>query len=218
MLRAIARRWPRLRPLLPVALIAAGWSGCGRGEGPLVVFLGDSLTSGWRLREQDAYPAVLGRTLAARGRPICVVNAGRSGDTATQGLARLEGVLRLQPDVVVVALGVNDALRGLPLGEAETALDRVIRMSQASGARVLLVGVRPAALDGIRAQQLRDLYARLAAAHRIALVPDLLVGVAGDPELLFADRLHPNAAGHKRLADNVGPQLALVLAEVRGHR
>ncbi|MGE5125192.1 MAG: GDSL-type esterase/lipase family protein, partial [Betaproteobacteria bacterium] len=140
LLLALARRWPWLRPLLPAAAIAAGFQGCTRGEGPLVAFLGDSLTSGWRLREEQAYPALVARELARRGRRIRVVNAGRSGDTAEQGLARLPSVLRTRPDVLVVALGINDALRGLPVEAAEAALVRIVEDGQAAGARVLLVG------------------------------------------------------------------------------
>jgi acyl-CoA thioesterase-1 len=190
LIRAIARRWPRLRPLLPAAVLAAGWADCTRGEGPLVAFLGDSLTSGWRLREEEAYPALVARALAGRGRPIRVLNAGKSGDTVSQGLGRLPSVLRLRPAVLVVALGINDALRGL-------------------------VGFRPRrpeAVTGLSAFE--EMYQRLAAERRLAFVPDLLAGVAGRSELLFPDGLHPNAAGQQRLALNVTRPLELVLAEL----
>jgi acyl-CoA thioesterase-1 len=215
MVGSIMRRWPWLRPLLPVAAIAAGWGGCTHGEGPLVAFLGDSLTAGYRLREDEAYPALVGATLRARGRPIRVVNAGKSGDTVRQGLARLPAVLRLRPDVVVVALGTNDALRGLPLDQAEADLDRIVRDSRASGARVLLVGVRfPGSLEVSDGRGLDALFARLAGAHHIPLVPDLLRGVTGHPELLMADELHPNAAGQQQLARNVTRDVELLLAEL----
>jgi acyl-CoA thioesterase-1 len=215
MIRVLSRRWPWLRPLLPAAVIAAGWSACARGEGPLVAFLGDSLTSGYRLREEETYPALVARALRARGRPIRVVNAGKSGDTARQGLARLPSVLRLKPDVVVVALGTNDALRGLPLADAEAALDRIVLDCRASGARILLVGVRvPRSTDEARSRALDDLYPRLAAARRVPLVPDLLAGVAGQRELLMPDVLHPNAAGQQQLARNVVPDVELLLAEL----
>jgi acyl-CoA thioesterase-1 len=215
MIRTLARRWAWLRPLLPAAVLAAGWYACTRGEGPLVAFLGDSLTSGYRLREAEAYPALVARALRARGRPIRVVNAGRSGDTARQGLARLPSVLRLKPQVVVVALGTNDALRGLPLSDAEAALERIVDDCQASGARVLLVGVRvPRSPEETRAQALDDLYPRLAASRRVPLVPDLLAGVTGRRELLMPDMLHPNAAGQQQLARNVTSNVELLLAEI----
>jgi acyl-CoA thioesterase-1 len=216
MIRGLARRFPWLRPLLPAAAIAAGWSACTRGEGPLVAFLGDSLTSGYRLPEDEAYPALVANALHARGRPIRVVNAGKSGDTVRQGLARLPSVLDLKPDVVVVALGTNDALRGLPLADAEPALDRIVLDCQASGARVLLVGVRfPGALAESRARALDELYARLAVSRRVPLVPDLLRGVAGHPELSMPDLLHPNAAGQQQLARNVTRDVELLLAELQ---
>jgi acyl-CoA thioesterase-1 len=228
-LRALAARWPWLRPFLPVAVVAAGWPACLAGEGPLVAFLGDSLTSGWRLREEEAYPAQLGRALAARGRPVRVLNAGVSGDTAARALARLPAVLAHRPDVLVVALGTNDGLSREPLVETEAALERIVLDAHAAGSRVLLVGVRLAtgdtaprvgdtAGDEARARALFGIFPRVAEAHRLPLVPDLLAGVGGEPSLLFPDRLHPNAAGHRRLAENVRPQLELVLAEVDARR
>jgi acyl-CoA thioesterase-1 len=229
MLRGVLTRWPWLRPFLPAAVIAAGWPACLAGEGPLVAFLGDSLTSGWRLREEEAYPALVARALAARGRPVRVVNAGVSGDTAAKALARLPAVLRLRPDVLVVALGTNDGLSREPLVATEAALERIVLDAQGAGSRVLLVGVRLAtgetaprvgdtAGDEERARALSGIFPRVAAAHRLPLVPDLLAGVAGQPALLFPDLLHPNAAGHERLARNVRPHLELLLAEVRPGR
>jgi acyl-CoA thioesterase-1 len=202
------------RALLGAAAIA-GAIGCGRPAAPLVVFLGDSLTSGYRLPEREAYPDLVAQELRARGRRVRVVNAGRSGDTAAQGLARLPPLLALRPVVVVVALGTNDILRGLPLADAEAALDRILVECRLRGARVLLVGVRaPADAGQARVQAAVALYPRLAAAHRVPLVPDLLAGVAGQADLLLPDRLHPNAAGQQRLARNVAPALELLLAEV----
>lgn len=225
MLRSLVARFSRLRSLLPAAVVAASWPACTAGDGPLVAFLGDSLTSGWRLPEEEAYPALVARALAARGRPVRVVNAGVSGDTAARGLARLPAVLELRPYVLVVALGANDGLGPGPLDEAEAALGRIVLEARARGARVLLVGVRlgvgaaaprvgTSAGDEERASRLAEAYARLAATHRVPLVPDLLAGVAGEAELLFPDRLHPNAAGQQVLAHNVLPPLELVLAEV----
>ena len=229
MLRALAARWPWLRPFLPAAVIAAGWPACVAGEGPLVAFLGDSLTSGWRLCEEEAYPSLVARELAARGRPIRVINAGVSGDTAAQGLARLPAVLKHRPAILVVALGANDGLSREPLVATEAALERIVLDARAAGSRVLLVGIRLAtgetaprvgdtAGNEERALSLSGIFPRVAAAHRVPLVPDLLAGVAGEPDLLFPDRLHPTAAGHERLAKNVRPHLELLLAEVAAAR
>ena len=225
MLRALAARWPWLRPFLPAAVIAAGWPACLGGPGPLVAFLGDSLTSGWRLREEEAYPALVGRALAARGRPVRVLNAGVSGDTAAKALARLPAVLEHRPDVVVVALGANDGLSRQPLVETEATLERIVRDAEAAGSRVVLVGLRlgtgdaaprvgDTAGDEERSRSLWGVYPRVASAHALPLVPDLLAGVTGRAELLFPDRLHPNAAGQRQLAENVRPQLELLLAEL----
>jgi acyl-CoA thioesterase-1 len=227
--RALGKRWTWLKPLVPAAVIAASWTSCSSGSGPLVAFLGDSLTSGWRLPEEEAWPAVLARGLAEKGRPIRVINAGVSGDTAAKALARLPAVLEHRPDVLVVALGTNDALLGLPLESTEQALDRIVALAQAAHARVLLVGIRlatgesgplvgPAAGDAAQARRLAELYPRVATSRRVALVPDLLAGVAGEPALLFPDRLHPNAAGHRRIADNVRLHVEIALAEVEGAR
>ena len=216
LLRTLSERWPRLRPLLPAAFLAASWSACHSGEGPLVAFLGDSLTAGWRLSEDEAWPALVGRALVAEGRPIRVLNAGASGETAAEGLARLPGVLAREPDVLVVALGINDGLRGLPLDDAEAALRRILEEGRAAGVKLLLVGARipPERHGTAHAQRFEEIYPRLAAELKVALVPDLLTGVAGHPELLFPDQLHPTVPGHARLAITVRPHLALVLATV----
>jgi len=201
---------------LTAAVLAASWPACHVGEGPLVAFLGDSLTSGWKLREDEAWPALLSRTLAERGRPIRVLNAGVSGELAAEGLARLPDVLAHDPDVLVVGLGINDALHGRSLEEAEAALRQILEDGGASGAHLLLVGTRiPEERHGAEyARRFEEKYARLAAEHKVPLVPDLLAGVAGHEELLFPDGLHPNAAGHVRLAETVRPHLELVLAQV----
>ncbi len=212
----VSRSLMRGGALLLVTILAAGCRGCTQGAGPLVAFLGDSLTASGHLREEEFYPALLRHAVVVGGQPIRVLNAGRSGDTTAQGLARLPAVLRRHPDVVVVALGINDALRGLSLIALEATLDRIVVTCQANGARTLLVGVRiPRRPDEARSRALDDLFPRVAAARRIPLVPDLLAGVAGHPEFLMPDLLHPNAAGQKRLAENVRPQLELLLAEWR---
>lgn len=190
-------------------------AGCG-GPGPLVAFLGDSLTSGWQLPAAQAYPAILGRLLREKGRPVRVLNAGVSAETAAEAARRLPGVLGQGPDVLVVALGINDGFRGLPLGDTEKALRQIVEGARAADARVLLVGMRiPADLHGEEyARSFGEIYPRLAAEYRVPLVPFLLEGVAGRGDLTFPDVLHPNAAGHRRLAENVRPQLELLLTDL----
>ena len=133
-----------------------------------------------------------------------------------QGLARLDGVLAKKPAVLVVALGINDALRGQSLDDAERDLTTIVERAQAAGARVVLVGLRiPDAPHGAAyAARFAEIYPRLAAARRLHFVPFLLEGVAGLRDLNFPDGLHPNAAGHARLAQNVARQVELAVAEV----
>jgi acyl-CoA thioesterase-1 len=198
-------------------LIAAA---CGE-PAPLVIFLGDSLTSGWKLERDEAYPALVGRTLRERGRPVRVLNAGVSGDTIAQGRERLPRLLAHRPDVLVVALGINDGLKGLPLDEAEAGLRRIVEEAQAAGAHTLLVGVRlppPPRHGPDHASRFGEMHPRIASDFRLALVPDLLDGVSGEEALLFPQSFHPNAAGQQRLARNVLPHLELVLAAREAHR
>ncbi len=180
---------------------------------PRVVFLGDSLTAGYGLGEEQAYPALLGKLLAAEGTPVRVVNAGVSGDTSAGGLARLDWILRQKPDLVVVELGPNDGLRGLPLAMTEKNLREIVARCRAAGARVLLVGMQiPPNYGPDYAGAFRDLYPRLAEELDVPLVPFLLAGVGGEPGLNLPDGLHPNAEGHRIVARNVLPYLREVLA------
>jgi acyl-CoA thioesterase-1 len=205
----------RARAALVLSWLLAD-AACGGQRGPLVAFLGDSLTSGWRLSAEEAYPAVLRRTFAGKGRPVRVLNAGVSGETAAQGARRLPGVLARRPDVLVVALGINDGLRGLPTEATEAALRGIVKDAQAAGALVLLVGMRiPSGPGGEEyARRFGEIYPRLAAEHNVPLVPFLLEQTAGHTELNYPDGLHPNAAGHQRLAETVRPHLELLLAQV----
>ena len=203
-----------MKPRLGAVVLLAAAAACRR-QGPPVVFLGDSLTAGWRLPESQAFPARLEKRLRDQGLPIRAINAGVRGNTMAQGLARLPGVLAKRPDVLVVALGANDVLRGLPLEPAEAGLRKIVKTARDAGVRVLLVGMRlPPGTNAEYARRFAAIYPRVAADFRVPLVPFLLDGVAGRPELNFPDGLHPTAAGHERLAENVRPHIELLLAEV----
>jgi acyl-CoA thioesterase-1 len=204
------------RAILGLATLVAACRPAADGR-PLVAFLGDSLTSGWMVPEAQAYPTLVGRSLRERSQPVRVLNAGVRGDTVAQGLARLDGVLARRPDVLVVALGINDAIRGHSLDEAERGLTTIVRRGQDAGARVVLVGMRipEATLGPEHAARFASLYLRVAADRRVHFVPFLLEGVAGVRELNFPDGLHPNGAGHARLAQNVLQEIEMALAEVR---
>ncbi len=173
-------------------------------ERPLVLFLGDSLTAGYGLNEDQAFPARVAALLEGVGRPIRVVNAGVSGDTSAGGLSRVDWLLRQQPDVVVVELGANDGLRGLPVEATEANLRVILERILATGARILLVGMQlPPNYGPDYTARFRDLFPRLAAELEVALLPFLLEGVAAEPPQNLPDGLHPNAEGHRRVAETV---------------
>lgn len=182
-----------------------------------IVFLGDSLTAGYGLPEEEAFPAVVAERLAEQGRSVEVVNAGVSGDTSAGGLARLDWVLGREPDIVVVELGPNDGLRGLSLEMTERNLRQIITRAREAGARVLLVGMKlPPNYGPDYTARFEALYPRLAQELDVPLVPFLLEGVGGEPELNLPDGMHPNPAGHRRVAENVLPYLREVLEALDG--
>jgi len=181
-------------------------------SGPLVVFLGDSLTAGYGLGGEQAYPALVEKRLKEQGVPVHVLNAGVSGDTTAGGLARLDWLLSQKPDVVVVGLGGNDGLRGLPLEQAEKNLREIVRRSKGAGARVLLLGMQiPPNYGPEYASGFADMYPRIAKEMDVPLVPFLLAGVGGEAGLNQADGIHPTAAGQEKVADLVTPYVAGVL-------
>ena len=180
---------------------------------PVVVFLGDSLTAGFGLAAEEAFPALVAAALAARGTPIRAINAGVSGDTTAGGLRRLDWALKNRPQVVVVALGANDGLRGQPLRSIEDNLRAIVERAQATGAKVLLGGMlMPPNYGGEYASGFAAIYPRLAKQLGVPLVPFLLEGVAGHPELNQPDGIHPTAEGQRIVARNVEPYLADLVA------
>jgi len=186
-----------------VYLTAAAGASAGRKE-PLVIFLGDSLTAGHGLAVDDAFPALVAKALRDKGRPIRVVNAGVSGDTTTGGLERTAWLLQQKPDVFVVGLGANDALRGQPVSRIEENLRAIVTRAKAAGARVVLLGMRvPTSYGPEYTEAFAAVYARVAKLERVDLMPFLLDGVGGRPELNFEDGIHPNLEGEKIVAANV---------------
>lgn len=187
-------------------------------EGPLptVVFLGDSLTAGFQLAEGQAWPALVAERLAAEGLPFREVNAGVSGDTSAGGLARLDWVLRAEPDVVVVELGANDALRGQDLASTEANLRAIVERLRAEDVAVLLVGLEiPPNYGPDYARRFSALVPRLAAEYDLPLVPFLLERVAGERSLNLPDGIHPNAEGHRLVAETVAPHLRPLVAAAK---
>jgi acyl-CoA thioesterase I len=185
-------------------------------SGPLIVFLGDSLTAGYNIDEQEAYPALIETKLRAAGYAVRVQNAGVSGDTAAGGARRLAWVLQQKPDIVVVALGANDGLRGLELAPMEAALREILKGIRASGSRALLVGMKiPPSMGADYAGRFERIYADLAREQGVPLVPFLLAGVAGRADMHFADAIHPRPEGHRLMAVNVLPYVQDLVAQLQ---
>ncbi|HET9107671.1 MAG TPA: arylesterase [Steroidobacteraceae bacterium] len=182
-----------------------------------ILVFGDSLSAAHGLRPEQGWVALLDARLKAQGYEYQVINASESGETTTGGLARLPRELRLtRPGILILELGANDALRGLPLALARQRLGEMIRVAEAAGARVLLIGLLIPPNYGPRyARQFADIYPDLARQFHTALVPFLLKGVALDPDLMQRDGLHPNARGEPLVLDNVWPYLAPMLKKTR---
>lgn len=177
-----------------------------------VVFLGDSLTAGPGLAENETYPRLIENRLLDQGYDVEVVNAGVSGDTTAGGLSRLDWLLDQDPDVVVVGLGANDALRGQDLSRTEENLRDIVRGVRQAGARVLLLGMKIPPSHGLDySRSFEEIYPRIARDLDVPLVPFLLEDVAADPSLNLPDRIHPNAKGHQRLAATVYPHVEELL-------
>jgi acyl-CoA thioesterase-1 len=184
-----------------------------------IVFLGDSLTAGYGLAEEQAFPALLGDRLEERGIEARIVNAGVSGDTTAGGLARLDWLLSQSPDVLVVGLGGNDGLRGLEIDEMRNNLRAIVKRARERGASVLLLGMKiPPNYGQEYTTRFERVYREVATELDVPLVPFLLEGVGGVPELNLPDGIHPNAEGQRRLADNVEPHLLPLAREAASSR
>lgn len=183
--------------------------------GPLVVFLGDSLTAGFGLAGDLAFPAVLDRMMDAAGRPVRVVNAGVSGDTTAGGQRRLDWLLRQSPDVLVIGLGANDGLRGLDLADTEANLRAIVIGARTGGAVPLILGMRiPTNYGPDYTEPFAAIYGRLAEELDVPIVPLALEGVGGVDAMNLEDGIHPNEQGHERMAENIQPVLEAALDRV----
>lgn len=182
---------------------------------PVILALGDSLTSAYGVEPGRAWTVRLQDRLVAAGHPHRVVNAGITGDTSAGGLARLPALLeREAPAVVILELGGNDGLRGLSLTATRDNLAAMIRLARQAGAKVLLVGMRlPPNYGREYTEAFAALYAGLAEAYQPGWLPFLLEGVATDPALMQDDGIHPNARAQSRIVDNLWP----VLQPLLGH-
>jgi len=182
-----------------------------------ILVFGDSLSAAHGLRPEQGWVALLSARLKAQGYEYRVINASVSGETTTGGLARLPRELRLaRPGILILELGANDALRGLPLNLARQRLASMIRLAQAAQTRVLLCGMLIPPNYGPRyTRQFADMYPSLARQFHTTLVPFLLRGVALDPSLMQGDGLHPNARGEPLVLNDLWPYLQPMLKKKR---
>jgi acyl-CoA thioesterase-1 len=183
---------------------------------PVVLVVGDSLSAEYGLRRGTGWVALLQRRLEAERIRARVINASVSGDTTSGGRSRLPGLLRQhQPTVVIIELGGNDALRGLPLDMTRDNLTAMTRAARAAGARVMIAGMQmPPNYGRAYADAFAGLFAQVAKAERVALLPFFLAGVADGPDaekLFQSDRIHPNEQAHPIILDNVWPVLRPLL-------
>ena len=196
---------------------ALGVSGAGHAaDAPQVLVVGDSLSAEYGLARGTGWVALLTQKLQADKVPAQVVNASISGDTTAGGRARLPALLKThQPQVVVIELGSNDALRGLSLQASQANLTAMTQAAQQAGAKVLLIGMQmPPNYGAAYGKQFADLFGQVAKANGAALVPFMLKGVADQADalkLFQADRIHPTAEAHPTILANIYPSLRKIL-------
>ncbi|MGH9140809.1 MAG: arylesterase [Vicinamibacterales bacterium] len=183
-----------------------------RENRPLIVALGDSLTSGRGIGAAAAFPAVLQERLDAAGYAYRMVNAGVSGDTTTRALRRYQAALDGRVQILIVALGANDGLRGVPVEQLKANLSAIIEEAQTRGIAVVLVGMDALPLRGwAYSLAFHHAYDELAARFNIPLVPFVLMNVLTNPALMQDDRAHPNQAGARAIANLIWPHLEPLL-------
>jgi acyl-CoA thioesterase I len=185
----------------------------------VLVALGDSLTAGYQLPPDAAFPVQLEKALTSRGINVKVINAGVSGDTAADGLARLDWALPENADAVILELGANDALRGIPVAETTRSLTQILDKLKARQLPVLVAGMEaPRNWGPDYVADFRAMYAGLARKYDALLYPFFLDGVALDGKLTLADGMHPNREGAARIVERILPSTEALIGQVRRKR
>lgn len=178
-----------------------------------ILVMGDSLSAGYGIKVENGWVALLGRRLAEQGYEYRLINASVSGETSGGGKVRLPGLLNIhKPAIVILELGANDGLRGLPTAQLRSNLDAMINAAQQSGAKVLLVGMQlPPNYGPSYTEGFKVVFTGLARTRHVALLPFLMEGVALDAGLMQADNLHPNEQGQPHLLESVWSKLRPLL-------
>lgn len=169
-----------------------------------ILFLGDSLTEGYQLSKDEAYPAVIERQLLKTHKGIKIINGGVSGATSASGLKRMDWYLKAKPDIMVLALGANDGLRGMKVDQTEKNLASVIEKAQERGITVILAGMKmPTNMGEPYRTSFENMFPKLAKKYSLKFIPFILEGVGGKPELNLPDGIHPNPKGHEIMAKTI---------------
>lgn len=199
--------------VLGLALLALA-AAPGKPSSYTILVLGDSLTEGYGVDKEDAFPALLEARLRAKGwgEGLAVVNGGSSGSTSASGVRRLKWYAKSKPDLVVLALGSNDGLRGVKVEETRRNVEAAIAFCREKGWKTVLTGLQvPPNYGPEYVSAFKGLYPELARRHGLPILPFLLEGVAGEADMNIADGIHPNESGHARIADNLAEFLAPLL-------
>lgn len=184
------------------------------GTEKVILFFGDSLTAGYGLELEEAFPALIQNRLDSLGLSYTTLNSGLSGETTAGGLNRLNWVLNQKVDVFVLELGANDGLRGIPLDQTSSNLQAIIDLvkKKNSETKIILAGMQiPPNMGPVYTKEFRKIFPDLAAKNNIPLIPFLLENVAGIPELNLEDGIHPTAKGHQLVMENIWEVLAQVV-------
>lgn len=169
-----------------------------------VLVMGDSLTEGYRLSKEEAYPHLLETELKPKHPDLKIINGGISGSTSASAMKRLDWYIRARPDIMILALGANDGLRGVKTEETLKNLDAVIVKAKGQGIKVILGGMRmPPNYGKEYTEKFNAIFPALAKKHDLIFIPFILEGVAANPKLNLPDGIHPNPEGHKVMAKNV---------------
>ena len=179
---------------------------------PVILAFGDSLTAGYGVPRGSGYPELLQRKLDALGYKYRIVNMGISGDTTSGGRARIQAALNVMPSIVVLELGANDGLRGMPTAQMQANLEEMITALQKTGAKVGLAGMTlPRNYGAAYVQSFEEVFRSLAKKHSLPLIPFFLEGIAGNPKYTLDDFLHPNADGYVLVTNIVMKTLEPIL-------
>lgn len=218
----------RLLPFLSIVILAA----CAAEQPPepereppthepeepaelTILAFGDSLTAGFGVEEADSYPAQLQAKLSADGHRVEVINGGISGETTSAALSRVDWMLGTRPDIVIVEIGANDALRGVNLELTADNLDQIVQKFTESGAVVIVAGMQIIQnLGDDYVNEFAAIYPAVAERHDAILIPFILEGVAADPALNQPDFIHPNAAGYTVMVDHIYPFVLQAIGQV----